>query len=880
MTIKRLSSTLLMILLLAGMFILAGPVRADKPVTVTRIVVSVDKPYCGMEVTEETEPEVRISTYSGDSELEEASDLITGRWAAQYLGGEFEPFVGVMEGDENYTVFVEMKLREGYELAEEPLWGTSDETAWVQDLILEEERIVLAVHIKADHINDYEHNETIEATCISTGTETFICGHCGRMIISFLPIDPDAHAWGDWTVLKESTTTEMGRKTRTCTLCGEEQTVDLPREYTEVYEPETSWAMSATIAWRADETVIKTAHEEQRPATAFVWIDEALNVYDRNGGLISKSIDAYVKSTSPTIIPAFCFQNEAEAKALKTWLQKTGLEDCFVVSSPQNQELVKDIAELLHVKAILDFTSVTEADRKTLAEMAMAVNGAHGKIVLLSPECATRENIRILQGICATVWVKTPSDLPTLLTLYTNGVNGVLVDDFSAAIEALAFFKDDAPTLLRIPRIFGHRGDPSNYAENTLESARGAFEEGADAIENDIQLSKDGQLFILHNSTLGSFFGQSDTTASDLTLDELKALQFDWDSEEYGIAKRNEVPGDNSTYGSLFGGKLYGEEEKYVYRIPTLREYLEEFKGKDVVHDTEIKTDDPKVLSALKALVDEYDAWDQVFTITFENSIMERMFREYPEISVGALLAIWPAADYLPYATYEELSENEGTEFALELLYTTLDQWNATYNPPCFEYGKSMVLAGRHRGLTVWPWTYEIESMGETFASDYLLGVNGMTLDQPWVASDYIVEILSEDLSAPSVSEIAKPQARTQAGELVTLDQAELVTIETNDIGTDMLMMWRYRAELTVNGESYGNYYLYSNPFSVKIEDTQTEAPTQAPTEATEAPTEPEAPDKGATVGTILLWILLGLASLAFIGAITMIVIKLLKKQK
>jgi len=87
------------------------------------------------------------------------------------------------------------------------------------------------------------------------------------------------------------------------------------------------------------------------------------------------------------------------------------------------------------------------------------------------------------------------------MTAYTNGVNGVLVDDYEAAIRAEELFRDEAPTLLRVPLIIGHRGDPSIYVENTLQSDRGAFSEGVDSVENDIQLSKDGELFILHDDS-------------------------------------------------------------------------------------------------------------------------------------------------------------------------------------------------------------------------------------------------------------------------------------------------------------------------------------------------------------------------------------------
>lgn len=42
------------------------------------------------------------------------------------------------------------------------------------------------------------------------------------------PFPPVGHQWGDWTVTKAATCTEPGEKTRTCTLCNEEETQVIP----------------------------------------------------------------------------------------------------------------------------------------------------------------------------------------------------------------------------------------------------------------------------------------------------------------------------------------------------------------------------------------------------------------------------------------------------------------------------------------------------------------------------------------------------------------------------------------------------------------------------------------------------------------------------
>ena len=335
-------------------------------------------------------------------------------------------------------------------------------------------------------------------------------------------------------------------------------------------------------------------------------------------------------------------------------------------------------------------------------------------------------------------------------------------------------------------------------------------------MENDIQLSKDGVLFILHDDSPKRLLGiGSVENAGELTIGELKAHPFLWEDEDVGIVATNEVPAAQSRYG-----KLDGQEEQAVHVIPTLREYIEAFKGTRLVHDTEIKSYDPSIIPAYKALVDAYDAWYQFFTITFNTAILPVMYSDYPEMSIGALCFAGPEEEGSPWASVgaiDEISQDEGPEAGLAQLYSVLDRWNATYNPFCMDYGDAAVRAGRHRGLTVWPWTYQA-GLEANFAKDYLAGVAGLTTDYAWVASNYIVEIQAEDAAAPDAGCLPKPQGITQAGASRTLTDAEAVLLERLS-DTQNLMIWRYRATLSWDGEVLGQYYLYSNPFVMTVEE-------------------------------------------------------------
>ena len=52
------------------------------------------------------------------------------------------------------------------------------------------------------------------------------------------------------------------------------------------------------------------------------------------------------------------------------------------------------------------------------------------------------------------------------------------------------------------PKVFAHRGASAYAPENTLPAFELAARQGADGIELDVHLSKDGELVVIHDETL------------------------------------------------------------------------------------------------------------------------------------------------------------------------------------------------------------------------------------------------------------------------------------------------------------------------------------------------------------------------------------------
>ena len=90
----------------------------------------------------------------------------------------------------------------------------------------------------------------------------------------------------------------------------------------------------------------------------------------------------------------------------------------------------------------------------------------------------------------------------------------------------------------RKPRIWAHRGASGHAPENTLPAFELAYRQGADGIELDVQLSKDGVPVVIHDEQVDRV---SDGTGwvKDYTLEELKTLNVNKHFPSYG---RVEIP--------------------------------------------------------------------------------------------------------------------------------------------------------------------------------------------------------------------------------------------------------------------------------------------------------------------------------------------------
>lgn len=165
------------------------------------------------------------------------------------------------------------------------------------------------------------------------------------------------------------------------------------------------------------------------------------------------------------------------------------------------------------------------------------------------------------------------------------------------------------------PLLIAHRGDSAHRPENTLASFASALEVGADIVELDVQLTKDGRVAVIHDPTVDRTTDGRGRVC-DLTLRELRALSA-------GYPKR---------FGSAYAGE----------RVPTLPEVLAFLKGRAralIEIKREAVSDD--AAGGIEALTVEAvrraEMTGDVALISFEPRALLRCRELRPEVKRGRL---------------------------------------------------------------------------------------------------------------------------------------------------------------------------------------------------------------------------------------------------
>jgi glycerophosphoryl diester phosphodiesterase len=139
----------------------------------------------------------------------------------------------------------------------------------------------------------------------------------------------------------------------------------------------------------------------------------------------------------------------------------------------------------------------------------------------------------------------------------------------------------------KTPLVIGHRGNPTQAPENTIEGFLTADKNGATLVELDIYLTKDGEVIILHDPTLKRTTNCRDELANvpvaSLTLEQIR---------RYRLLNAD--------------GSLSDQP------VPTLGEVFEALKDGDLHFLIELKSGDIRLMEAMCAVVQKHNMQHRV----------------------------------------------------------------------------------------------------------------------------------------------------------------------------------------------------------------------------------------------------------------------------
>lgn len=204
--------------------------------------------------------------------------------------------------------------------------------------------------------------------------------------------------------------------------------------------------------------------------------------------------------------------------------------------------------------------------------------------------------------------------------------------------------RDEVISLMKKIKIYGHRGFSGCYPENTMISFKEAEAIGADGIELDVQMTKDGEVVVIHDETLER------TTngigyVKDLTYKELRLLDA----------------------GSWFHPRFSSE------KVPLLSEVLKWIKSlkRKLMVNIELKTYKiayPHIEKKVLELVNKYGLKDQVIISSFNLKSLEKV-RQLDKNIHTALLFIG-----IPSTVLEEAKRLKVNGIHCEMMFATSEE--------------------------------------------------------------------------------------------------------------------------------------------------------------------------------------------------------------
>ena len=266
----------------------------------------------------------------------------------------------------------------------------------------------------------------------------------------------------------------------------------------------------------------------------------------------------------------------------------------------------------------------------------------------------------------------------------------------------------------------GHRGARGLMPENTIPSMKKAIEAGADFIEVDVYLSKDGQVLIAHDPYANIAIS---TLPDGRSISKDSAKRYTWHQMNYADIRRIDV--------GMKGNPAFPQQQKLAAYMPLLGELIDSVEAftasgklKPVIYNIEIKSNPkmdgvyqpaPDVLvKAIMDVVNTKQIGNRFYLQSFDMRPLQSARRLYPGVTIG----------FLTGDAKHSVDEN------LQALGFKPD----IYSPAYQLVKEETVEACKKHGMKLVPWTVNTAEEIEKLVK---MGVNGIITDYPNLLSKY-----------------------------------------------------------------------------------------------------------------------------------------------
>ena len=402
-------------------------------------------------------------------------------------------------------------------------------------------------------------------------------------------------------------------------------------------------------------------------------------VYDLNDVKLEESLTFILIGYLKMAIPNIQVEDEKSLNKVVEIVNSLKMIDLTIFST--NEDILRSAKQKMPF-ARLGYipTNVTKFETyDEIGTLCHKAGEAYANILLIDASLLTKESIIKATSLGYSIVANAKDGANcSVISSALSGCGLILVSfNRDSLNQANLLFNNDIFTitdkeysLLTVPLATGHRGagttnDNSKRAfpENTIESFKWAYENGAFAIELDVHATKDGKLAVIHDETTNST-SSTKLSIKNSTMDEIRKAP-------------------------LRHNGVYTTD----YHIPSLDEVFDAFstdkyKDKSIV----IEVKDNLYETGVKAveLAKEKGWYNRISLITFNSQTAKQLKNQYLGLQVGYLNTVYRRNDDEYWSSYRGFLAN-GVGLASQL--TTIS--------------KDALEESNARGQMYWLWTFD-----------------------------------------------------------------------------------------------------------------------------------------------------------------------------